>query len=161
MDSINAEFGHFERMVYARIRPNEDLVESIERLCATQGIERAFVRGSLGSLTAACIETPAGGSVVITGPAVEVVNISGEVRTDATGKPKAELNGVVSDANGHVRGGRFVSGSNIVCITFEIALEEWKPDAPKTSRPKPSRLSQTRLKQSRLKPSRLKPSRLK
>lgn len=129
----DAEFGHVERMVYARIRPNEDLVQSIEKLCLAQGIERAFVRGSLGSLTAACIETPAGGSVTMTGPAVEVVNISGEVRPDATGTPRVELHGVVSDANGHVRGGRFVPGSNIVCITFEIALEEWKPDAPTQS----------------------------
>lgn len=129
MASISTEFGHFERMVYARIRPNEDLVQSIEKLCLTQGIERAFVRGSLGSLTAACIETTAGEPMTITGPAVEVVNISGEIRTDSTGTPKAELNGVVSDAQGKVWGGRFVSGNNIVCITFEIALEEWKPDA--------------------------------
>ena len=34
----------------------------------------------------------------------------------------------VADTDGRVWGGRFVSGRNPVCMTFELVLEEWLPD---------------------------------
>ena len=49
-DGSEIETGTTGRIVYARVRPNEDLVHGIEKICLREGIGRCFIRGSLGSL---------------------------------------------------------------------------------------------------------------
>lgn len=122
------ESGRMGRVAYARIAPNEDLVLGIEKLCLAQGFDNAFVRGALGSLVDAGLEAIDGRVIEIKGPAVEIVSLAGEVRSDANGTPCASLTGVVADPDGKVYGGPFVLGLNPVCITFEVTLEEWLPD---------------------------------
>lgn len=125
------ESGSMGRVAYARIAPNEDLVIGIEKLCLATGFRNAFVRGALGSLVDACLGTQQeDGLLRIPGPAVEVVSIAGEVRSDAEGGLRASLTGVVSDAKGQVYGGPFIAGANPICMTFEVTLEEWLPDNP-------------------------------
>jgi len=34
---------------------------------------------------------------------------------------------VVADTQGNVYGGPFVAGFNLICMTFEVTLEEWLP----------------------------------
>ncbi|MFC5990646.1 PPC domain-containing DNA-binding protein [Limoniibacter endophyticus] len=117
------------RVAYARIAPNEDLVQGVEKLCLAQGFKNAFVRGALGSLVDACIGSADGGCIQIEGPAVEIVSLAGEVRQRPDGSLKASLTGVVADTNGHVYGGPFIAGSNPICMTFEVTLEEWLPES--------------------------------
>ena len=126
--TTRVEVGRMGRVAYARIAPNEDLVLSVEKLCAAEGFRHAFVRGALGSLVDACLGTRDGSYRQIEGPAVEVVSLAGEVRPHADGSLRAALTGVVGDRDGCVHGGPFVPGANHVCITFEITLEEWLPD---------------------------------
>ena len=90
------ERGDMGRVAYARIAPNEDLVQSIEKLCVAQGFRNAFVRGALGSLVDACLEDAAGTPRVIRGPAIEIVSLAGEVRTQPDGSTRAALSGVVA-----------------------------------------------------------------
>lgn len=116
------------RVAYTRISPNEDLVQSIEKICIGQGFKNAFVRGALGSLVDASVFRADGSITHVRGPAVEIVSLAGEVRTTADGSVTASLTGVVADPSGQVCGGPFVSGANIVCITVEVTLEEWLPD---------------------------------
>ena len=122
------ESGRMGRVAYARIAPNEDLVLGIEKLCLAQGFNNAFVRGALGSLIDAGLEANDGSVVEIKGPAVEIVSLAGEVRSDENGTPCAMLTGVVADPEGKVYGGPFVLGMNPICVTFEVTLEEWLPD---------------------------------
>lgn len=122
------EHGHTGRVLYVRVRPNEDLVSAVEKICLREGITRCFLRGSLGSLTDATLAQPSGGTDFLEGPAVEVVSLSGEVRPDAAGNPIANLSGVVLDPGGRVSAGRFVPGQNPVCVTFELTFEEWLVD---------------------------------
>lgn len=122
------ERGKMGRVAYARIAPNEDLVLGIEKLCLAQGFNNAFVRGALGSLIDAGLETNDGSVIEIKGPAVEIVSLAGEVRSDENGTPCAALTGVVADPDGRVFGGPFVLGMNPICVTFEVTLEEWLPD---------------------------------
>jgi len=130
MSSLGSvESGRMGRVAYARIAPNEDLVLGVEKLCLAQGFRHAFVRGGLGSLVDACLMTADDRFLQVSGPAVEVVSVAGEVRPTADGCLRAALTGVVSDTDGRVHGGPFVPGSNPVCITFEVTLEEWLPDA--------------------------------
>ena len=54
-DMIAIENGSMGRVAYARIAPNEDLVQGVEKLCLAEGFRNAFVRGALGSLVDACL----------------------------------------------------------------------------------------------------------
>ncbi|MCO5977006.1 PPC domain-containing DNA-binding protein [Ideonella oryzae] len=121
------EAGQMGRVAYGRISPNEDLVQSVEKLCLAQGFRNAFVRGALGSLVDACMEQHDGSALVVRGPAVEIVSLAGEVRAQTDGSLRAALTGVVSDTQGQVYGGPFVAGANPICVTFEVTLEEWLP----------------------------------
>ena len=121
------ESGTMGRVAYGRIAPNEDLVRGVEKLCLAEGFKHAFVRGALGSLVDACLGTRDGQFRHVGGPAVEVVSLAGEVRSRADGSVCASLTGVVADPQGNVFGGPFVAGSNTVCVTFEVTLEEWLP----------------------------------
>jgi predicted DNA-binding protein with PD1-like motif len=122
------ESGRMGRVAYGRIAPNEDLVQSVEKLCLAQGFRNAFVRGALGSLTDACLAKSDGSCQVIRGPAAEIVSLAGEVRSQPDGSLQAALTGVVVDTNGLAYGGPFVAGANPVCVTFEVTLEEWLPE---------------------------------
>ena len=127
-DTTVTELGSMGRVAYARIAPNEDLVQGVEKLCLAEGFRHAFVRGALGSLVDACLGMADGGYLRVGGPAVEVVSIAGEVRPAPGGALRASLTGVVADAAGNVYGGPFIAGSNTVCMTFEVTLEEWLPE---------------------------------
>ena len=127
MTTPDIENGTMGRVAYARIRPNEDLVQAVEKLCLAEGFRNAFVRGALGSLVDACLYTRDGGYQRIAGPAVEIVSLAGEVRSQSDGSLTATLSGVVADPQGQVHGGPFVPGANPICMTFEVTLEEWLP----------------------------------
>lgn len=126
-DVRTIESGSMGRVAYGRIAPNEDLVQSVEKLCLAQGFRHAFVRGALGSLVDAVLARPDGSCLLVRGPAAEVVSLAGEVRTQPDGSLRAALTGVVADHDGQVHGGPFVAGANPVCVTFEVTLEEWLP----------------------------------
>ncbi len=128
-DAIVVEKGSMGRVAYARIGPNEDLVLGVEKMCLAEGFRNAFVRGALGSLVDACLGTLSGEYIEIKGPAVEIVSLAGEVRSTDDGSLRAALTGVVADTDGNVYGGPFVAGSNPICMTFEVTLEEWLPSA--------------------------------
>jgi uncharacterized protein len=128
-ERVQIEAGRIGKVVYARMAPNEDLVQGIEKICVAQGLRHALVRSGLGSLVDACVDLPGGMRHPVTGPAVEVLSLSGEVRAQADGTVRAELCGVVVDAAGRVVSGVFVAGANPVFATFEVTLEAWLPEA--------------------------------
>ena len=121
------EAGSMGRIAYARILPNEDLVQAVERLCLLESFRCAFVRGALGSLVDACMLNRDGSYRFVRGPAVEIVSLAGEVRSLPDGSINAALSGVVAGTDGVVHGGVFVPGMNTICMTLEITLEEWLP----------------------------------
>ncbi|MGM8851386.1 PPC domain-containing DNA-binding protein [Salinicola halophyticus] len=125
---VTTESGRMGRVAYARIAPNEDLVQGVEKMCLAEGFRNAFVRGGLGSLVDASLGCRDGSYQQISGPAVEVVSIAGEVRSGEDGVPVASLAGIVADTDGNVYGGPFLAGWNPVCMTFEVTLEEWIPE---------------------------------
>ncbi len=126
------ERGTYGRMLLARVRPNVDLVTGIERICATHGITHAVVRSAIGSLVDAALGYGEGDSmtlITVEGPGIEILTLGGEVRPDEDGKPMATLRGTISDSDASIYGGEFVRGGNPICITLEIALQEWLPES--------------------------------
>ncbi|VVE90542.1 PPC domain-containing DNA-binding protein [Pandoraea bronchicola] len=128
---VAIENGTLGRLVVARLKPNQDLTESIEALCAEHGISRAIVRGAVGSLIDARLAFRAGDvwrEQLVRGPGVEILNVFGEVdvRPDAA-HALPMLHGMVADTDGRMFAGRFVRGGNLSFITIEVTLQEWLP----------------------------------
>lgn len=129
-DNIHVEHGTLGKLVMARLKPNQDLTESVEALCRQHGMNTAIVRGAIGSLIDAHLQytTPTGQrEMEVNGPGVEILNVFGEIGF-GDGKPQLHpLQGVVADTEGRIYAGRFMRGANLSFITIEITLQEWIP----------------------------------
>jgi uncharacterized protein len=134
-ESVSVESGRLGRLILARLKPNQDLTESIEELCAEHGIACAVVRGAVGSLIDARLAYRAGDAWkerTIKGPGVEILNVFGEIGIPGSDQ-ETLLHGVVADTDGRVYAGRFVRGGNLSFITIELTLHEWVPEATPSS----------------------------
>ena len=82
IEESEVQGGRLGRLIIARLKPNEDLIDSAEALCKDHGIHLAVVRGGLGSLIDAQLcYTGREGTVHIhvEGPGVEILSVSGEI----------------------------------------------------------------------------------
>ena len=125
-DSV--EGGRFGRVAVVRLRPNVDLVEGIEAVCAEQGFACATVRGAVGSLTQATLARGDGRPRSVAGPGLEIALTAGEVRPQRAGGSRARVYGLVCDGAGQVYGGEFVRGANPIFVTLELVVQEWLPE---------------------------------
>ncbi|MBW0447079.1 PPC domain-containing DNA-binding protein [Paraburkholderia phenoliruptrix] len=132
---VRLEAGHYGRTVIARLKPNEDIVEALERLCGQYGIGRAVVRSAVGSLIDGHLASGAGAAStvqVVKGPGVEIVGLFGEVSgvpVDGRALGASGLTAILSGTDSQVFAGRVVRGMNLSFITVEVTLQEWIPDA--------------------------------
>lgn len=120
------ENGQLGRLVVARLKPNEDIIESAEALCQQHGISVAVIRGGLGSLIDAQLNylgRHGMKNIVVLGPGVEVLSLSGEIIAG-----ESRVQAVVADVNGNIFAGRLERGRNLSFITVELTLQEWLPD---------------------------------
>ncbi|MFC6339218.1 DUF296 domain-containing protein [Pseudomonas sp. CCM 7891] len=118
--------GRLGRLVIARLKPNEDIIDSAEALCRDHGIHLAVVRGGLGSLVDGQLSYLGRQGMIqihVEGPGVEILSVSGEVLNGAS-----RLQAVVADADGKLYAGRLERGKNLTFITVELTLQEWLPD---------------------------------
>jgi predicted DNA-binding protein with PD1-like motif len=135
LSEVKLEAGHYGRTVIARLKPNEDLVESLERLCAQYGIGRAVVRSAVGSLIDGALSSGVGtvqATQIVKGPGVEIVGLFGEVEGVVVGRDTTgttELTAILSGTDSQVFAGRVVRGMNLTFITVEVTLQEWLADA--------------------------------
>ena len=131
---IEADFedGRFGRLAVVRLKPNQDLVEGIEAAAAEAGIASGVVRAAVGSLVDAALgygEAENTSIITVEGPGIEILTLAGELRPDENGRARALLQGTISDADAKVYGGTFLRGANPICITLELVLQEWIPEA--------------------------------
>lgn len=118
--------GRLGRLVIARLKPNEDIIDSAEALCKEHGIQLAVVRGGLGSLIDGQLSYQGRDGLIklqIEGPGVEILSISGEILSG-----ESRLQAVLADADGKLYAGRLERGNNLTFITVELTLQEWLPD---------------------------------
>ncbi len=131
---FEAEFedGRFGRLAVVRLKPDQDLVEGIEAAAMEAGIAYGVVRAAVGSLVDAALgygEAEDASIVTVEGPGIEILTLAGELRPDENGQARALLQGTISDADAKVYGGTFLRGANPICITLELVLQEWVPEA--------------------------------
>lgn len=122
--------GRYGRTAVLRLKPNVDLIHGLERACKENGVSQAVVRSALGSLTDASFDLgDSGRTAFVEGPGLEIVTLTGEIRPGEEGAVVADLAGSVVDRDGRLAGGRFRRGENPICITLELVLQEWTPEA--------------------------------
>jgi predicted DNA-binding protein with PD1-like motif len=107
------------RCVIAKVRPNEDLIGSIETICREHGLQRARIAGSVGSLVGAAFTD----GRVVPDIATEILVVSGRFEPGAQG-PCASLQIALIDPQGDVHFGELAAGENAVLICFELVLVE-------------------------------------
>lgn len=108
-----------KRCVVAKIRPNEDLIGSIQTVCRKHGLHRARIAGSVGSLVGVTFTD----GRVVGDIATEILVVSGQVAPGADG-PHASLQIALIDPRGDVHFGELAAGENAVLICFELVLVE-------------------------------------
>lgn len=123
---VRVEEGRPGRLCVIRLKPNQDLCQGVAAACRRQGITRAHVRSGIGSLNEAHFEA-GGRHVVVQGPGLEILTLTGEVTPGTAGTLEVKLAGSVCDQTGEVKGGLFRPDRNIICITLELLLQEWLP----------------------------------
>ncbi|PZW54537.1 putative DNA-binding protein with PD1-like motif [Pseudomonas sp. URIL14HWK12:I3] len=118
--------GRLGRLVVARLKPNEDVIDSAEALCASHGIACAVVRGGLGSLIDGELRyhgERGHQAIHVPGPGIEILSLSGEVIAG-----RSHLQAVLADADGKLFAGCLQRGRNLSFITVELTLQEWLQD---------------------------------
>ncbi|MBK5951047.1 hypothetical protein CH339_09430 [Rhodobium orientis] len=108
------------RAVIARVRPNEDMIEAIEALCARHGFKDAIVRSGIGSIVGLRFED----GLANDEPPTELAVLNGKVTTGPDGHPKADVEIALIDASGDVHIGKPVRGDNPILISLELVVEE-------------------------------------
>ena len=127
MPDVEIRRGRFGRVFFVRLRPNIDLVEGLEAACAENGLAHAVLRGSIGSVNYAVLETGDGTTRLVDQPGLEILSLKGVVEPGPDGSPRALVTGSMADEAGTIHAGRFRRGENPICITAEVCLEEWIP----------------------------------
>src|SRR5512138_765724 len=102
-----------------RLRPNQDFAGCLEAFCKQRGINRARLRGGVGSIIGARFAD--GQSVVPF--ATELLIGAGEIAPGAGGALEAQLDVALVDYLGGLAEGRLVRGDNPVLMTMELVLE--------------------------------------
>lgn len=102
-----------------RLRPNQDFAGCLEAFCRQRGINRARLRGGVGSTIGARFAD--GKSVVPF--ATELLICAGEIAPGKGGALEAQLDVALVDYLGGLAEGRLVRGDNPVLMTMELVLE--------------------------------------
>lgn len=103
----------------ALVRPNEDLCETLEALCAAHGVRRGVIRGGVGSLIGASFTN----GTIVEPPMTEVFIRAGSIEPDDSGRLRSNIVVGLVDNLGQLATGTLRRGDNPVLITFEIVIE--------------------------------------
>ena len=101
-----------------RLRPNVDVCNALETICAEHGYTRAVVRGGVGSVIGTVFDD---GRRVLP-IATEMMIRDGRIEPDEAGALRATLDVALVDQTEAVSEGRLKRADNPVLITFELVL---------------------------------------
>ena len=101
-----------------RLRPGQDLKESLELFAAERGLKAAFVATGMGSLEKAELRLAGAEQTAVIGGPLEILCLSGTLGADGS-----HLHMAVSDSNGRVTGGHVCRGCKIYTMA-EVVLGE-------------------------------------
>jgi predicted DNA-binding protein with PD1-like motif len=107
-----------------RLKPFEDVTNSLCAFGIENGLRRIAVLGCVGSLMHATLRGASGQVRYTEGPGVEIVAASGWL--DVEQPASSALTLTVADRQGALHAGRPAPGGNPVCVTVELIVQEWR-----------------------------------
>jgi len=118
---------------HVRLGPGEDLFQSLRDFLAEQGLARAFLLSTIGSLRRvvvnfpkALVDNPEVGCIVLDGP-FEINGISGEVWREDTGI-RVHLHGTVTREASGVYGGGLGDGAVVLKLAEMVIAGVKQPE---------------------------------
>lgn len=132
---VKAVSGSMKRIITFRIKPHEDVMETMEAVCKKEGIQNGVIISAIGSLRGAQFMNPEpkpdhkagyayGDPIKLEGP-IELVFASGLITHDGEGKLMLHVHVTLSDVNGKGYGGHLIPG-NKVLLTTEVVIGEFE-----------------------------------
>lgn len=120
------------KIIVRQLPTNTDLVESIKKACADNGIRYGTILSTVGSLRKLTIEcvVPSdktgsgfdfGPPKVILGP-LQVLGLAGAIFETATGEMDTHIHGSFSDSEGNVYGGHLIEGENPIATRLVTVI---------------------------------------
>ncbi|WP_313665482.1 PCC domain-containing protein [Shinella sp.] len=106
-------------LIVAQIRPNEDLISSLERICTEHNIGSGRIVSLIGSTVGGCFD---GGPVIDEVP-TEILGLTGTIALDSDGMPALELQMALIDAVGTIHFGQPTRHENPVLICVEAFIQ--------------------------------------
>ena len=103
-------------VIAIRLKPSEDLKQSLLRFCINQKIEAAYILSCVGSLRQAVIRFANKSEGTVFQKKLEIVSLEGTLSQHG-----AHLHIAISDSEGQVIGGHLMDGSQIY-TTGEIVI---------------------------------------
>jgi len=129
--SISCQPGKLAKVVLARLRPGEDLIEGLTEACWAQGVKSGAITACIGSLQRASFFTVVplvnkigagyGDPVEMEGP-LELVSAQGTIGVDVEGNLLIHMHGALADSRGNLHGGHLIKGRCPVLITCEAMI---------------------------------------
>jgi hypothetical protein len=129
--SISCQPGKLAKVVLARLRPGEDLIEGLTEACLAQEVKSGAITSCIGSLQRASFLTVVpmankmgggyGEPIVLEGP-LELVAAQGTIGLDVEGNLLVHMHGALADGRGNLHGGHLLKGRCPVLITCEAMI---------------------------------------
>ena len=122
------------KIIVRQLPTNTDLVESIKKICADNGIRYGTILSTVGSLRKLTIEcvVPSdksgsgfdfGPPRVIPGP-LQVLSLAGVIFETDKGEMDTHIHGSFSDSEGKVYGGHLIEGENPIATRLVTVIGE-------------------------------------
>ncbi len=127
--------GNIGKVLPIQLPSGEDLITSLKKACAKQGIHYAAILSTVGSLRQLTIEGVAVSKTsktgtefappqVIAGP-LQVMSVEGMIYDSAKGEMDHHVHGLFADTEGNIRGGHLIEGgcpiqTRLVTVVGEI-----------------------------------------
>ncbi len=132
--SYTYQTGMKGRIIFARILPGSELIESIKKICAENNIEIAYISTCIGSLEKVSFvyaikdekqyyKIKYHEPVVMVRP-IEFLGAQGIIVRDSNDEYQVHFHAQFSDENMDVYGGHLLDSGNIVLATIDLVLNE-------------------------------------
>lgn len=108
-------------LIVAQLRPNADLIDTIEKLCRCHGVTQGHILSLIGSTVGARFDN----GVAIDDIPTEILGLEGSISPRADGSPQVDLRIALIDASGMIHFGVPSRGQNPILICAEIFIQRY------------------------------------
>jgi len=123
--------GNFGKILPIQLPSEEDLITSLKKACADQGIRYGTILSTVGSVRKLTIEGviltdhgPDFGPPTVVEGCLQVVSLEGFIYDSEEGETTQHIHGVFADTEGNIYGGHVIEGETIIDHRFVTVIAE-------------------------------------